>query len=585
MSARSGAVHVATTKREYKGRVYETHLLRRTYREGGKVKHETVGNLSHLPKPVIELIRGSLRGETYLPANSAFECTRSLPHGHVAAVLGALRKCGLESLLASRESRDRNLVTAMIVSRVIDPCSKLATARSLSKNTAASSLGHVLAVDNCSEDELYDAMDWLRSRQEAIENKLAAKHLSENTLVLYDVTSTYFEGRKCPLAALGHSRDGKKNKLQIVFGILCTKDGCPVAVEVFEGNTADPRTVSSQVRKIRERFGLERVVIVGDRGMLTEARISQDLQDVEGLSWITALRAPAIRGLLEKGELHRSLFDKRDIAEIKSPDYPGERLVACFNPLLAEERRRKRADLLAATDRDLEKIAEATRRVNRPLRGKETIGLKVGRVLYKHKMGKHFKLVVTDDSFTYARREDKIAAEELLDGIYIIRTDVPKSTMTAPETVRAYKSLSTVERAFRCMKTIDLKVRPIYHYSEDRVRSHVFLCMLAYYVEWHMRGSLAPILFQDAEPEAGRALRKSEVAPAQRSPEARRKIAIKSTEDGLPVHSFRTLLDDLGTIVMNFMRPNGETATFELMTNLTPVQRRAFDLLDVPLTA
>jgi len=579
MTTRSGAVHVATTRRTYKGRVYETHLLRRSYREGGKVKHETLGNLSHLPLEAIDLVRRFLKGETLVSAGDSFRCTRSLPHGHVAAVLGTMRKLDLDRIIASRPGRRRDLVMAMVAARILDPRSKLATARGLSPQTAFSSLGHVLGVEGAGENDLYDAMDWLNGRQAAIEKKLAARHLRENTLVLYDVTSTYFEGRRCPLARLGHSRDGRKGKLQIVFGILCTKEGCPIAVEVFRGNTGDPKTVSAQIQKLKERFGLERVVMVGDRGMLTETRGRSGRDRAAGLSWITALRASTIRRLIAEGELDRSLFDERGIAEIRSPHFPGERLVACFNPLLAEERERKRQELLEATQRDLARIREATRRSTRPLRGKDRIGLKVGQVLNKHKVGKHFEIRITDTRFSFSRNEARIAEEEALDGIYVIRTDVPKKSMDAEEAVKAYKGLSEVERAFRSIKTIDLKVRPIHHYSEDRVPAHVFLCMLAYYVEWHMRQMLAPILFDDDDADSAALLRESQVAPAQRSHRARAKERTKCTEDGTPVHSFQTLLADLGTLVINFMA-HGERA-FTMVTEATPVQHRAFELLGV----
>jgi len=582
MPKRSGAVHVATTRRAYKGKVYETHLLRRTYREGGKVKHETLGNLSHLPSETIDLVRRHLKGETFVCPDDSFRCTRSLPHGHVAAVLGSIRRLELDRIIESRPGRRRNLVMAMVAARILDPRSKLATARGLSSETAFSSLGHLLGIDDCDENELYDVMDWLQGRQAAIEKKLAARHLNENTLVLYDVTSTYFEGRKCPLAKLGHSRDGKKGKLQIVFGVLCTKEGCPIAVEVFRGNTGDPQTVASQIRKLKDRFGLDRVVIVGDRGMLTEARIRDDMQSEAGLSWITALRAPSIRRLVAEGEVDSSLFDERDIAEIRSPSFPGERLVACFNPLLADDRTRKRQELLAATEKDLARIQEATRRRVRPLRGKDKIGLRLGRVINKHKVAKHFEIEISDTDFRFTRNQQRIAEEEALDGIYVIRTDLPKKALDAEGTVKAYKSLSSVERAFRSVKTIDLKVRPIYHYNEERVRAHVFLCMLAYYVEWHMRQQLAPVLFDDDDKETAEMLRASPVAPAQRSMSAKAKDQTKRTVRGTPVHSFRTLLADLGTIVINSM--TWGQRTFTMVTEATPVQREALELLKVSTT-
>jgi hypothetical protein len=589
VAARTGAVHVATTRRRYKGKLYESHLLRRTFREGGQVKHETLGNISHLPADVIQMIRGALRGEGYVPANSSLEIVRSLPHGHVAAVLGTLRRVGLESALASQRSPERELTVGLIVARVIDPASKLATARGWTAETASSSLGAVLGLDTVTEDQLYHAMDWLVGRQERIEQQLAGRHLREACLVLYDVSSSYYTGTHCALAKFGHSRDRQQSFPQIVYGLLCNGEGCPVAVEVFEGNVGDPTTLSTQIAKIRQRFKVQRVVLVGDRGLITEARIREELRPA-GWDWITALRAPTIQKLAEAGLVQPSLFDERDLAEIRSPDYPGERLVACRNPFLAEERRRKRQELLDATERELEKIATATRRSQRPLRGQDKIGLRVGRVLQHYKMGKHFRLEITDTAFTYARDAAKIAAEAALDGIYIIRTSVPQEAFDATATVRAYKSLSQVERAFRSLKTVDLKIRPIHHRVAERVRAHVFLCMLAYYVEWHMRRALAPILFDDEDKELAQSLRPSVVAPAVRAPRAQHKASSKRTESDAPVHSFRTLLKDLATLTRNRIHPRtagSQTTTsaeFETLTIATPLQHRAFDLLGVPLT-
>jgi transposase len=584
MTTRGGAVHVATTRRRHKGRLYETHLLRRTYREGGKVKHQTLGNISHLPAHLIEIIRAALRGQEFLPVTEAFEIRRTLPHGHVAAVLGSLRKIGLDSLLASRRCRSRDLVVAMIVARVLDPCSKLATARGLRADTAFSALGEELGVDSVDEDDLYEAMDWLIERQGRIESKLAKKHLNEGSVVLYDATSSYYTGRRCSLAKFRHPRDGKKDFGQILYGLLCNREGCPVAVEVFEGNVGDPKTLGKQIAKIRDRFGLGRVVLVGDRGMITEARIREELEPVDGLDWITALRAPAIRKLAEEGALQLSLFDRRDLAEITSPQYPGERLIACRNPFLAQERARKREALLQATEKELDKIVVATRRERQPLRGKAKIGLRVGRVINRYKVAKHFKLKINDDGFTYERDTVKIAAEAALDGIYIIRTSVPKDAFDAQTTVRTYKSLSLVEQAFRSLKLTDLKVRPIHHRLEQRVRAHIFLCMLAYHVEWHMRRALAPVLFDDEERELAEALRDSVVSPARRSSGCRRKVSRKRTDDGVPVHSFRTLLKDLATIAKNRIQPkiaDGSAGEFDVLTTPTPLQRRIFDLLDV----
>jgi len=580
MARRGGSVHVATTRRRHKDKVYETHLLRRTYREGGKVKHETLGNLSHLPAEVLELVRGALRGETYLPARSSLEVVRSLPHGHVAAVVGTLRKIGLDTAIASRRSRPRDRVVAMVAARVLEPGSKLATARGLAPETAASSLGEVLELGSVDEEELYAAMDWLMARQRRIETKLASQHLQDGSLVLYDVSSSYYTGTHCPLAHFGYSRDRKRGFPQIVYGLLCNREGCPVAVEVFEGNTADPATLRVQIDKLTRRFGLRRVVLVGDRGMLTEVRIDQELRPA-GLDWISALRGPAIGRLAKEGALQLSLFDEQDLAEITSPAFPGERLIACRNPLLATERVRKREELMQATEKALLKIVVATQRPGRPLRGRAEIGLRVGRILNRYKVGKYFRLTITDSSFAYAHHAEHIARDAAVDGLYVIRTSVPESEMGAEETVRAYKDLSRVERAFRSLKSVDLKIRPIHHRRTDRVRAHVFLCMLAYYVEWHMRQRLAPLLFDDEDKAGAEALRTSVVAPAVRSPAAQAKARRKRTEEGRPVHSFQTLLADLATLAKNRLHPHTATdhADFDLLTTPTPLQRHAFELL------
>jgi transposase len=472
----------------------------------------------------------------------------------------------------------------MIVARILDPASKLATARGLHSGTLHSSLGELLRVDSADETELYQAMDWLLPRQSRIEQELAKRHLSSGGLVLYDLTSTYFEGRHCPLAKLGHSRDNKSGNLQIVFGLLTNANGCPVAVEVFSGNTADPKTVASQVDKLRQRFALQDVVLVGDRGMITSARIRQDLPASHGIQWISALRASQIQKLAKDGQLQMSLFDKTDLVEIAHPDFPGERLIACFNPLLAEERSRKRPDLLAATEKQLEKIAAATQRVKRPLRGKQNIGLRAGKILHRYKMGKHFQLRIEEDSFQYERKTANIEREQSLDGIYVIRTSVNKEALSSQQVVASYKSLSGVERAFRSLKTVDLHVRPIHHRLPDRVRAHILLCMLAYYVEWHMRQLLAPLLFDDDNKPQAQAARTSVVAPAQRSEAAKRKARTKQTSDGMKVHSFQTLLSDLATIVKNRIQPKDKTiAAFDMLTQPTVLQQRAFDLLSVTL--
>jgi hypothetical protein len=577
-------MHVAKIERRYKGRVYASYLLRRSVRDGAKVRHQTLGNLSRLPLPVIDLVRRSLQGEAFLSPQDSFEIVRSLPHGHVAAVLGSLRACGLEEVIASRRSRERDLVLAMVVARVLDPRSKLATARGLFPESATTSLHEVLDLGAASVEDLYGALDWLLSRQDRIEQVLAKRTFAEGTLVLYDVSSTWMEGRHCPLAKLGHARDGKKGKLQIVFGLLCSREGCPVAIEVFEGNTGDPKTLASQVQKVRERFGLARVVFVGDRGLLTEARIEKNLRK-SGLDWITALRAPAIQQLVRQGALDLSLFDEKGLAEITSPDYPGERLVVCRNPLLADERARKRIELLDATERDLEKVAAATRRRRRPLRGQDEIGLRVGKVLGRFRVAKHFDIRIAKDGFTYERRADRIAQEAALDGFYVIRTNVEETTLSADEAVGAYKSLAAVERAFRSLKTVDLRVRPIFHHKEDRVRAHVFLCMLAYHVEWHMRRALVTMLHDEEDRAAATAARESIVAPAQRSPQTLRKVHDQRTGDGHPVHSFRTLLADLATLCRNRVRlRGGGEPTFEMLTRPTALQQRAFELLGVPVT-
>lgn len=559
-------------------------LLRQGYREGGKVKNRTLANLSHWPPERIEALRQVLRGATtpLTRLHDAFEIERSRPHGHVAAVLGTMRRLGLEATLDRKRSAERQRCVAMIAARIIEPCSKLATARGLGPETLSSTLGEVLGVEGSNEDELYAAMDWLLERQERIEKRLAKGHLAEGAVVLYDVTSTYFEGRTCPLARLGHSRNGKKGKPQVSIGLLCNAEGCPVAVEVFEGNVAGPRTLARQIEKVRKRFALSRVVLVGDRGMITEARIREELRGVEGLEWITALRAPAVQALAKSGSLQLGLFDQRGLAEITHPRYPGERLVVCKNPLLAEERRRKREELLQSTERELAKVALATRRTKNRLCGKEKIALRVGKVLGRFKVGKHFRLRITDESFSYERNEASISKEAALDGIYVLRTSVSAERLQAAEVVRCYKALCSVERAFRSLKTLELHVRPIYHRKAERVRAHVLLCMLAYYVEWHMRRALAPMLFDDDDKARAEAVRSSPVAPAVRSRRALEKAAQKRTQDGVAVHSFRSLLGDLATVAKNRIKPKAPDApAFDLVTTPTPLQQRAFELLGV----
>ena len=549
-------------------------LLRESYREGGKVRKRTLCNLSDWPVAYVEGLRGVLKGGTVIPAGQdAFTVTRSLPHGHVAAALGTARRIGFDRILGPDGNRCRDLVLALLIERILDPGSKLAAARTLSPDTASSSLGEALGLGAVADDELYAALDWLLARQAAIETALAKRHLQNGTLVLYDVSSSYMEGSCCPLAKRGYSRDGKKGSLQIVYGLLCAPDGCPVAIEVFEGNTADPMTLAPQIDKLKQRFGLEHVVLVGDRGLITEARISADIKSA-GLDWISALRGPAIKELLNSGAIQLTLFDTRDMASITSPDYPGERLVVCRNP----ERARKREDLLTATEKNLAAIKARVERKRNPLRGTAEIALAVGEVFNTHKMRKHFDLTITDDAFSYVRKSAEIAAEAATDGLYVVRTSLPEVTLGDADTVRSYKSLARVERAFRCIKTVDLNVRPVYHWLEGRVRAHVFLCMLAYYLEWHMRQCLAPMLFDDTDPDEAR--RRSVVAQAQQSKVAIRKQTTGMTPDGLPVHSFRTLLADLATLARNtIITAITPLHPLIVVTRPTPLQQKAFDLL------
>jgi DDE family transposase len=553
-------------------------LLRESYREGGKVRNRTLANLSRWPDEKVDALARVLKG---LPAPvelaEAFEITRSLPHGHVAAVLGTARRLGIEELIDPAPSRKRNLVLAMLIAQVITPGSKLAFARALRAETATSSLGAVLGVGGADEDDLYAAMDWALTRKDTIENALAARHLANGTLVLYDVSSAAFEGRHCPLGKIGHARDGVKGRLQIVYGLLCTTAGVPVAIEVFDGNSADPKTLAAQITKLKTRFGLERVCLVGDRGMLTSARIRDELRPGE-LDWITALRAPQIKALVEADALQLSLFDEQNLVEISSPDYPGERLVCCRNPALAVERARKRDELLAATAAELDKIAAATHRDRQPLRGRDKIALRVGKVINKFKMAKHFTLQITDEAFTFARNHHDIAAEAALDGIYVLRTSLPDNTLPTDDVVARYKGLEDVERFFRTLNT-ELDVRPIRHRLAGRVRAHMFLRMLSYYLSWHMKQDLAPILFHDHDKPAARAKRTDPVAAAQRSNPALAKASRKRTEDDYPVHSFTSLLADLATICANHIQPAHNMPSFTMITTPTPLQRRAFELL------
>lgn len=560
-------------------------LLRESFRENGKVRKRTLANLSKLAPEVIEGLRILLRGGTaFEELSEAFEIERALPYGHVQGVLGMAKTLGLEQMLASQPSVERTRVLAMVLARVLAPASKLATARGLDPEGPLAALDEELGLEGVDSERLYAALDWLYLQQQDIERRLAERHLEDGCLILYDVTSTYFEGRCCPLASFGHSRDGRKDRPQVVFGLLCNRQGCPVAVEVFEGNTGDPTTLASQVEKLQKRFGLGRVVFVGDRGMLTSARIREELAGRDGLAWISALKTTDIRKLEALPGFQLSLFDQRGFVELTDASFPGERLIACRNPLLAHERARKREELLQATERVLDKIVEACARDKRPLRGKEKIGLRVGKEIHRYKVGKHFLLTITEESFTYQRDGERITQEAALDGIYVIRTNVAEAELGAEEAVRAYKGLSVVERAFRSLKRVDLHVRPIYHYLPERVRAHIFLCMLAYYVEWHLREKLAPLLFDDEDPAAGEALRSSVVSPAQGSPSAQAKADHKRNVEGLPVHSFRTLLEALSTRTKSTIRPCIAGAeSFEKLSRPTQLQERAFALLGLPL--
>jgi len=567
-------------------------LLREGYREDGKVKTRTLGNLSHLPPETIELVRRSLRGEKLVAVDAAFEVVDSRLHGHVDAVLRAIKRLGLERLLASRPCRERNLIVAMVVARIIEPGSKLATTRSWHTTT----LPHLLDVADADEDDLYDAMDWLLERQARIEKKLAARHLKAGGLMLYDLSSSYFEGSSCPLAALGHNRDGKKGKLQVNYGLLTDARGCPVTVSVFEGNTSDGNTLMPQVQKVRDDFGIEQLVLVGDRGMISQKLISEHLSQLEGVDWLTALKGPTIRKLVEERHLQLGLFDEQRLFEFTCEDYPGERFVACRNPELAKLRAHKRQSLLEATTRALEKVRATVERAKRQqakakaktassradkLLGKDNIGVRTGKVLNQYKVGKHFVLDIRDDAFDFHIDEAKVATEASLDGVYVVRTSVSRERLGTDDTVRSYKSLCQVERAFRSLKTVDLKVRPIHHHLETRVRAHIFLCMLAYYVEWHLREAWRPLLFDDEDQAAKKT--RDPVAPAQRSATAKRKARTKRLDQGDPVHSFQTLLKSLSTVVRNeCCAPDAsdDEPTFHIMTTPNPQQQRAYGLLE-----
>ena len=574
-------MHVARVVSRQGGREYVSHLVRQTYRQDGKVKHRTLANLSALPPAAIDAVRRSLAGETLVPSAEALTIQRTLPHGHVAAVLGTAQKLGLDRLVDAQPSRQRDLVLAMIVARILEPASKLATTRLF----PTTSLGSLLGVEEATEDELYAAMDWLLARQEAIEGRLMRRHLDGEKVVLYDLTSTYMEGERCPLIKRGYSRDGKPTKPQIEFGLLTTREGIPLALEAYPGNTADPTTFPDQVEKLQKRFGEQSVLWVADRGMLTSARVAR-LQEIKGAHWLTALRSPAIKQLVEKGTIQPSLFDERNLAEVTDERFPGERLVVCYNPLLAEERARKREDLLLATEQELARVAAMVERGaaggRAGLQGAAAIGERVGRVVNKHKVAKHFLRTISEQSFSYHRDEAAIAAEAALDGIYVLRTNVSAERLDAPDVVLAYKDLAHVERAFRHFKLSDLEVRPIYHHREPRVRAHLFLCMLAYWLLHHLQSALAPLLYVDEAPPR----RPDPVAKAPRSEAAKRKDQSKRTEDGFPVQSLRTLLANLGTLAKNRVLPAGadERAAFFMLTQPTALQARAFALLGLTLS-
>ena len=573
MASRTGTAHVVTTKRKYKDQIYCTHLLRRSYREDGKVKNQTLGNLSHLPEPVIDLIRRSLRGETFVSAGSSMEICASRSHGHVQAVALAMQRLGLASLLASKPCPERDLVQAMVASRILCPATKLATTRLWHTSTLAEDFG----VHEATEDDIYRAMDWLLGAQDRIQKKLAARHLPQDSLVLYDLSSSYFEGTHCPLAKLGYSRDGKRGTLQVNYGLLTDARGCPVAISVHEGNTADSKTFLPQVKRLREEFGCLRMVMVGDRGMISQKAIDEMSQDSD-LAWITALRSSSIRTLVQQGHLQMGLFDERNLLEISSPDFPGERLLACRNPELAKLRAHTRDDLLLATEKNLQKVQAQVEAGK--LAGKDKIGVAVGKVVNQYKVAKHFELTIHHDALTFTRLAENISAETALDGLYIIRTSVKAERMDAPTCVRTYKSLAQVERAFRSMKTMDLKVRPIHHHLEGRVRAHIFLCMLAYYVEWHMREAWRELMFSDEDQAAK--LTRDPVAPAKRSDAAMKKVITRALDDGAQVHSFQTLMQDLQTIVRNTCRtPKSaqDAPTFQITTTANSKQKHALELI------
>ena len=574
MDSASPAVHVVTTTREYKGKVYRAHLLRRSYREDGKVKNETLGNISSLPDHVVDVIRRALKGTPLASTEDIFEITRSWHHGGVQAVLAAMTRLEFDGLLASRPSRERQLVKGMVAARLLEPQSKLATTRWWGTTTLPS----VLGIEDATENELYEAMDWLLERQDRIEQRLSVRHLDEGRLVFFDLSSTYFEGTSCPIAALGHNRDGKSGLLQVNFGLVTNREGCPVGISVHPGNTADPKTLLPQLRRLREVHGLLHVVLVGDRGMISQKQIDA-VADDQSVDWITALRSQSIRKLVGSGSLQMGLFDKRNLFELTDPEFPGQRLIACRNVALRELRARKRMALIAATRKKLDKVVERVKAGR--LQGKAEIGMAVGRVINNYKVAKHFLVHIKPTSLSYEVRTDRVETEAALDGIYIVRTSLAKTLLSAEDTVRGYKGLAEVERAFRTFKGVQLKLRPIFHHLEKRVRAHIFLCMLAYYVEWHMLNAWRPLLFADEELEAKQ--QRDPVAPSKRSESAELKVRSRQLPDGTPPHSFHTQLLNLAGIVRNRCRRKGAPATepaFEMTTLPNEQQRRALELLE-----
>ena len=556
------AVHVVTTRRKVGDKIYSNHLLRHSYREGNQVKSRTVANLSSLPDHLIEVIRLGLKGEAVGPVAGCMELAEVRPHGHVAAVVGTMRELGFDRIFATRKSREKDLAMALVAGRVLHAGSKLSLSGLLVEGSRSSTLGQVLGVEGADENQLYAAMDWLVERQGKIEDALARKHLTNGCLVLYDVSSSYMEGKHCPLARFGYSRDHRRDRMQITYGLLCNAEGCPVAVEVFEGNTNDHQTVANQVKKLKGRFGLEHVVLVGDRGMVSETTIREELEPL-GLDWVTALKEASVRKLAEARVITPSLFDTERMAEIQHPDFPGERLIACFNPYTKERSVKRREDLLQTTERHLQKVQDATQRKTKPLRGAGDIGMAAGKALAKTGMGKYFRILIQEDGLSWHRRVGVIAQEAALDGIYVIRTKVPAEQMNTEQTKAAYQSLSKVERAFRSLKDVDLQIRPIHHRLENRVRAHVFLCMLAYHVEWHLRQAWEPLLWAEKEPK----------------PHAGKK-ATGLNGDGMKVMRYRDLMRELAAYTRNTLRFNqAEKATLTMYPTPSPLQQKAFDLL------